>query len=77
MPKNMKKSVRVNEPDIWRPLADFFTDMIAKYANEMDFDNLPDPDRYLLGKTLKEAYITYTRERTRTLTRYIDVEYSE
>ena len=38
MSKNLNKFVIVNESDIWRPLADFFTDMIAKYAEEMDYD---------------------------------------
>lgn len=76
MSKNLNKSVIVNESDIWRPLADFFTDMIAKYAEEMDYDNLPDPDWYLKKRTMTEAYIAYTRKRNRRLEKYVDLEYA-
>lgn len=48
MAKNNRKSLEINEADVWRPLADFLTDMIAKYADEMEFEKLPDPDWYLL-----------------------------
>ncbi len=46
MAKDIRKSLEIKEPDIWRSLADFLTDMIAKYADEMEFEKLPDPDWY-------------------------------
>ena len=76
MSKNLNKKVIITESDIWRPLADFFTDMIAKYAEEMDYDNLPDPDWYLQKRTMTEAYIAYTRKRNKRLEKYVDLEYA-
>ena len=76
MAKDIRKSLEINEPDIWRPLADFLTDMIAKYADEMEFEKLPDPERFLTCRAAKEAYRIYTRKRKQRIARYIDLEFS-
>ena len=76
MAKNIRESVEVKEPDIWRPLADFLTEMIAKYADEMEFEKLPDPERFLTYRAVKEAYTIYTRKRKQRIARYIDLEFS-
>lgn len=73
--KNIRKSVEIKEPDIWRPLADFLTDMIAKYADEMEFEKLPGPDWYLLYRTMKDSYSRYTTNRNKRLGKYISLEY--
>lgn len=54
MVKSIRKYVEIKEPDIWRPLADFLTDMIAKYADEMEIEKLPDPERFLTCRAVKE-----------------------
>ena len=76
MAKNIRESVEVKEPDIWRPLADFLTEMIAKYADEMEVEKLPDPERFLTCRAVKEAYRIYTRKRKQRIARYIDLEFS-
>ena len=37
--------------------------MVAKYAEAMDLDNLPDPDYYLLMKRIKKLYIELYKEK--------------
>ena len=74
--KSIRKYVEIKEPDIWRPLADFLTDMIAKYADEMEFEKLPDPERFLTCRAAKEAYRIYTRKRNLRIVRYINLEFS-
>ena len=59
----MKNKVVVNERDEWSALADFIGNMIAKYADEIDFDSLPDPDMYLQKRYVYEAYKAYMRIR--------------
>ena len=76
MAKDIRKSVEIKENDIWRPLADFLTDMIAKYADEMEFEKLPDPERILTCRAVKEAYRIYTRKRNLRIARYIYLEFS-
>ena len=55
----MKNKVVVKERDEWSALADFIGNMIAKYADEIDFDSLPDPDVYLQKRYVYEAYKAY------------------
>lgn len=43
-----KNTVVIKQRDEWSGLAQFLGDMIAKYAEDMDFKSLPDPDKYLL-----------------------------
>ena len=76
MAKSIRKSVEIKEPDIGRPLADFLTDMIAKYADEMEFEKLSDPEKFLTCRALSEAYRIYTRKRKLRIARYIDLEFS-
>ena len=33
--------------------------MVAKYAEAMDLDSLPDPDHYLLMKRIKQLYVEF------------------
>ena len=76
MAKDIRKSVESKETDIWRPLADFLTDMISKYADEIEFEKLPDPERFLTCRAVKEAYRIYTRKRNLRIARYINLEFS-
>lgn len=34
-------------------------DIIEKYAEKMELDNLPDPDKYYKMKQIKEMYTRY------------------
>lgn len=43
----VKNKVVLKERDAWSDLANFIGEMVAKYAESMDLDNLPDPDFYL------------------------------
>ena len=43
----IKNKVVLIERDAWSDLANFIGEMVAKYAEAMDLDNLPDPDFYL------------------------------
>ena len=76
MAKDIRKSVEIKETDIWRPLADFLTDMISKYADEIEFEKLPDPEKFLTCRAVKEAYRIYTRKRNLRIARYINLEFS-
>ena len=43
-------------------MADFLGNMIAKYAEVIDFDSLPDPDSYLRKRRLHTFYRKYKKE---------------
>lgn len=58
--------VIVKERDAWGDLANFIGEMVAKYAEAMDLDNLPDPDYYLLMKRIKQLYIELYKEKNIT-----------
>lgn len=75
MSESSKKEVTVNGSDEWRPLADLLTDLIAKYADEINFEELPDPEKFLLVRTMKESYKRYTAKRNRYLKEHISLEY--
>ena len=51
-----KKTVVIKQRDEWSGLAQFLGDMIAKYAEDMDFKSLPDPDKYLLRQFMLKSY---------------------
>ena len=36
----------MNYNDEWNGMADFLAGIIEKYAEKMELDNLPDPDKY-------------------------------
>ena len=55
----VKNKVVLKERDAWSDLANFIGDMVAKYAEAMDLDNLPDPDYYLLMKRIRQLYIEF------------------
>jgi hypothetical protein len=76
MAKDICKSLEIKELDIWRLLADFLTDMIAKHADEMELKKLPDSEKFLTYRVLSEAYRIYTRKRKLRIARYIDLEFS-
>ena len=38
-------------------MANFIGEMVAKYADTMDLDSLPDPDHYLLMQRIKQLYV--------------------
>ena len=52
----MKNKVIVKDKDEWSSLANFIGNIIAKYADEIDFDSLPDPDVYLQKRYIYEFY---------------------
>lgn len=39
----VKNKVVLKERDAWSDLANFIGEMVAKYAESMDLDNLPNP----------------------------------
>jgi len=49
--------------------------MVAKYADVIDFDSLPEPDVYLLKRSILETYKTYRRERNKIF--HLDIEVVE
>ena len=59
----VNNKVIVKERDAWSDLANFIGEMVAKYADAMDLDNLPDPDYYLLMKRIKQLYIEFYKEK--------------
>ena len=42
--------------DAWSDLANFIGEMVAKYADAMELDQLPNPDCYLRMKRIKQLY---------------------
>ncbi len=67
MEENMVKNrVVIKERDAWSDLANFIGEMVAKYAEEIDLDNLPDPDIYLRGKWMKQLYREFYKEKNIT-----------
>ena len=47
----------VVERDAWSDFANFIGEMVAKYADAMGLDQLPDPDNYLRMKRMKQLYM--------------------
>jgi hypothetical protein len=50
----VKNKVVLKEREIWSNLANFIGEMVAKYAESMDLDNLPDPDFYLHRERIRQ-----------------------
>ena len=75
MSENSTRDIVINSSDEWGPLADLLADLIAKYADEMDFEGMPDPDKYLLKRAMEESYRRYTARRNRDLKKQISLEY--
>ena len=59
----VNNKVIVKERDAWSDLANFIGEMVAKYAEAMDLDNLPDPDCYLLVKRIKQLYVEFYKSK--------------
>lgn len=59
-----KTKVVIKERDEWSGFAEFLGNMIAKYADAMDFDSLPDPDIYLLNREIQKFYRAYMKEQS-------------
>lgn len=66
--------VVIKDRDEWSGLAEFLGNMIAKYADEIDFDSLPDPDVFIAKRTMLKSYKTYRRERSKIFYLDVDVE---
>ena len=75
MSENSTRDIVINSSDEWGPLADLLADLIAKYADEMDFEGMPDPDKYLLKRAMEESYRRYTARRNRIINKQISLEY--
>lgn len=72
----MKNTVVVKERDEWSSLAELIGNIVAKYADELDFDSMPDPDEYLMKRDMLEAYKTYIRERKKNLYSILNIQES-
>ena len=59
----VKNKVVLKERDAWSDLANFIGEMVAKYAEAMDLDSLPNPDHYLLMKRIKQLYVEFYKEK--------------
>ena len=59
----VKNKVVLKERDVWSDLANFIGEMVAKYAEAMDLDNLPDPDYYLFMKRIKQLYVEFYKSK--------------
>ena len=71
--ENKKLIYVIKERDEWSNFAEFVGAMVAKYADKMDFESLPDPDLYLLKRDMLDWYKAYNRARQKKV--YFDVEY--
>lgn len=59
----VNNKVIVKEKDVWSDLANFIGEMVAKYAEAMDLDNLPDPNYYLFMKRIKQFYVEFYKSK--------------
>lgn len=62
----VKNKVVLKERDAWSDLANFIGEMVAKYAESMDLDNLPDPDFYLRRERIRQLYTKLYKEKNIT-----------
>ena len=58
-----KNKVVLKERDAWSDLANFIGEMVAKYAEARDLDNLPDPDFYLRREGIRQLYTELYKEK--------------
>lgn len=59
-----KTKVVIKERDEWSGFAEFLGNMIAKYADAIDFDSLPDPDIYLQNREIQKLYRAYMKQQS-------------
>ena len=62
----VKNKVVLKERDVWSNLANFIGEMVEKYAESMEFDNLPDPDFYLRRERIRQFYTELYKEKNIT-----------
>ena len=62
----VKNKVGLKERDVWSNLVNFIGEMVAKYAEAMDLDNLPDPDFYLRRERIRQLYTELYKEKNIT-----------
>ena len=62
----VKNKVVLKERDVWSNLANFIGEMVVKYAESMDLDNLPDPDFYLRRERIRQLYTELYKEKNIT-----------
>ena len=62
----VKNKVVLKERDVWSNLANFIGEMVAKYAEAMDLDNLPDSDFYLRRERIRQLYTELYKEKKKT-----------
>ena len=62
----VKNKVVLIEIDAWSDLANFIGEMVAKYAEAMDLDNLPDTDFYLHRERIRQLYTELYKEKNIT-----------
>ena len=55
-------------------MAQFLGDMIAKYAEVIDFESLPNPDKYLLRQFMLKSYKYVVRASMKRNKRRIYIE---
>lgn len=53
--------VEIKERDEWSSIAELFGYIIAKYADVVDLDVLPELDKYLAEKRLKKTYMELSK----------------
>ena len=59
----IKNKVVIKERDAWSDLANFIGEMVAKYADAMELDKLPNPDNYLRMKRINSCTRNYIKRK--------------
>ena len=70
-----KNTVVIKERDEWSGLAQLIGNLVAKYAEEIDFDSLPDPDKYLWTRVVQKSYMMFVKERKKRDKEKKDIEF--
>lgn len=70
----VKNKVVLKERDAWSDLANFIGEMVAKYAESMELDNLPDPDFYLRRERIRQLYTELYKEKN--ITKFRNTKFS-
>ena len=75
----VKNKVVLKERDAWSDLANFIGEMVAKYAESMELDNLPDPDFYLRRERIRQLYTEMCirdRYKEKNITKFRNTKFS-
>ena len=54
-----RQRIEIKERDEWSGIAELLGNIIAKYADVVDLDDLPEPDIYLTQNRMKKMYKRY------------------